>query len=102
MTDNTHPMTNPSPKISIVLPTFNEAGNIEPLIDRTLHALGDYPGGLEVVVVDDNSPDGTWQLVAAKAKTDPRVRLIGLVWPKDWLRALAWLSAPAMCRAAAT
>ncbi len=76
MTDNTQPTTNPSPKISIVLPTFNEAGNIEPLIDRTLHALGDYPGGLEVVVVDDNSPDGTWQLVAAKAKTDPRVRLI--------------------------
>jgi len=65
-----------SPHLSIVLPTYNEAGNIEPLIDRTLQALGDYPGGVEVVVVDDDSPDGTWQLVAARAESDPRVRLI--------------------------
>lgn len=64
------------PQISIILPTYNEAGNIEPLINRTLDALGDYPGGVEVVVVDDNSPDGTWQLVAEKAKADGRVRLI--------------------------
>ncbi len=64
------------PHISIVLPTYNEAGNIEPLIDRTLQALGNYPGGVEVVVVDDDSPDGTWQLVADKAKTDDRIRLI--------------------------
>ncbi len=65
-----------SPKISIVLPTYNEAGNIEALIDRTLAALGDYPGGVEVVVVDDDSPDGTWKLVAAKAAADRRVRLV--------------------------
>lgn len=65
-----------SPQISIVLPTYNEAGNIEPLIERTLAALGDYPGGVEVVVVDDDSPDGTWRLVAETAKSDPRVRLI--------------------------
>jgi len=64
------------PQISIVLPTYNEAGNIEPLIERTLRALGDHPGGVEVVVVDDDSPDGTWQLVAQKAQADPRVRLI--------------------------
>ena len=69
-------MTDNKPQISIVLPTYNEAGNIVPLIDRTLQALGNYPGGVEVVVVDDNSPDGTWQLVAAKAEADPRVRLI--------------------------
>lgn len=65
-----------TPQISIVLPTFNEAGNIGPLIDRTLAALGHTPGGVEVVVVDDNSPDGTWRLVAQRAQADPRVRLI--------------------------
>lgn len=65
------------PYISIVLPTYNEAGNIEVLIERTLQALGGYPeGGVEVVVVDDDSPDGTWQLVAEKANVDRRVRLI--------------------------
>ena len=67
---------NSPPQISIVLPTFNEAGNIKPLIDRTLAALGDYPGGVEIIVVDDDSPDGTWRLVAARAQADSRLRLI--------------------------
>jgi dolichol-phosphate mannosyltransferase len=65
-----------SPKISIILPTYNEADNIEESIDRTLQVLGNYPGGVEVVVVDDDSPDGTWQQAAKKAKTEARVRLI--------------------------
>ncbi len=65
-----------APQVSIVLPTYNEAGNIELLIERTLAALGNTPGGVEVVVVDDDSPDGTWRLVAAIAGRDPRVRLV--------------------------
>lgn len=60
--------------ISIVLPTFNERDNIGPLIKRTLKALADYE--LEIVVVDDDSPDGTWQEVAQIAEADARVRLI--------------------------
>ncbi len=67
---------NNRPQISIVLPTYNEADNIEPLIDRTLQTLGNYPGGVEVLVVDDNSPDGTWRLVAQKEAADGRIRLI--------------------------
>jgi dolichol-phosphate mannosyltransferase len=63
-------------QISIILPTYNEAGNIEPLIERTLAALGDTPGGVEVIVVDDDSPDETWRLVAEKSKADARVRLV--------------------------
>ena len=61
-------------QISIVLPTFNERDNIGPLIDRTVKALEGFE--FEVVVVDDNSPDGTWQLVAQKSERDPRIRLI--------------------------
>jgi dolichol-phosphate mannosyltransferase len=60
--------------ITIVLPTFNERDNIVPLIQRGLAALGDYQ--VEMLVVDDDSPDGTWQVVAALAEGDPRVRLI--------------------------
>jgi dolichol-phosphate mannosyltransferase len=41
------------PKTTICLPTYNEAANIEPMI----HAL--EPFGVNVLVVDDNSPDGT-------------------------------------------
>jgi len=56
----------------VIVPTYNEAENILPLLDRLL-AL---PFGIEVLVVDDNSPDGTGDLVAARQKADPRVHLI--------------------------
>ena len=60
--------------ITIVLPTFNERDNIAPLIERGLAALAGYEA--EMLVVDDDSPDGTWQVVAALSERDPRVRLI--------------------------
>ena len=56
----------------VIIPTYNERENIETLLDRLL-AL---PHGLEVLVVDDNSPDGTSALVAARREKDRRVHLI--------------------------
>jgi len=57
-----------------MLPTYNEAENIVPLIDAIL-ALGPE---LEVLVVDDDSPDGTWRLVRdkKKAEANPRIHLL--------------------------
>ena len=60
--------------ISVILPTYNERENIVPLIRRVLQALSHYQ--VEIIVVDDDSPDGTWQEVAALAENDPRVCLI--------------------------
>lgn len=60
-------------EVSVVLPTYNEAGNIGPLIQTLLTHL---PGASEVVVVDDDSPDRTWQVVEGLGQKDPRVRLI--------------------------
>lgn len=60
--------------ITIVLPTLNERDNIAPLIQRGLAALDSYQ--VEMLVVDDDSPDGTWQVVTDLAEHDPRVRLI--------------------------
>jgi len=60
--------------ITIVLPTLNERDNITPLIQRGLAALADYQA--EMLVVDDDSPDGTWQAVAELAARDRRVRLM--------------------------
>lgn len=62
------------PSVSVVLPTFNEAENIVDLIEAIQGALRGYR--LEIIVVDDNSPDGTWRLVAQRATADPTVRLI--------------------------
>jgi dolichol-phosphate mannosyltransferase len=56
----------------IVVPTYNERENIQLLLDRLLS----LPFGLEVLVVDDNSPDGTGDLVAARVALDPRVHLL--------------------------
>ena len=57
----------------IVIPTYNEAGNIESLLDH-LFKLG-IPH-LEVLVVDDNSPDGTAEIVHRRSANDRRVHLL--------------------------
>lgn len=55
--------------VAVVIPTYNEAENIEPLVARLL-AL---PLPLRVIVVDDNSPDGTGDIVDRLAAADGRV-----------------------------
>jgi dolichol-phosphate mannosyltransferase len=52
----------------VVLPTYNERDNIEPMVTAI---LGQSPD-LEVLVVDDNSPDGTGQIVNRLAEAQPR------------------------------
>lgn len=59
-------------RIIVVLPTYNESENIPSLIDELLR----LSRRLEVVVVDDDSPDGTWRIVEQWAARDPRVHLI--------------------------
>jgi dolichol-phosphate mannosyltransferase len=59
-------------KAIAMVPTYNEALNIEPLL-REILSQGPDVGA---VVVDDNSPDGTAAIVERLAKEDPRVRLI--------------------------
>lgn len=63
----------------IVIPTYNEAENIAPLIKAVLSTsseagqLGQATGQTEILVVDDGSPDGTGTLVDEISKTEPRV-----------------------------
>src|ERR1700716_154070 len=52
----------------VVLPTYNERENIEPIVAAILGQSAD----LEVLVVDDNSPDGTGQIVDRLAALQPR------------------------------
>ena len=61
-------------RVSIVLPTYNERGNIEPLLEQLLPLQQHY--NLEILVVDDDSVDGTAELVRRLAHTEPRLRLI--------------------------
>jgi dolichol-phosphate mannosyltransferase len=61
------------PPLTVILPTYNERQNIPLLIDGILRAV---QTPVQILVVDDNSPDGTWQVVQEIAAHEPRVRLL--------------------------
>ena len=60
--------------ISIVIPTFNEVENIVPLLKKLTLILNDFE--YEIVVVDDDSPDGTSDEVNKYMKKNKRIKLI--------------------------
>ncbi|MHC4053908.1 glycosyltransferase family 2 protein [Bradyrhizobium sp. 25ACV] len=62
------------PELSVIVPTFNERDNVTVLYRRLEAVLANV--AWEVVFVDDNSPDGTWDVVRALAQQDSRVRCI--------------------------
>ena len=59
-------------KTMALIPTYNEASSILPLVREIVEQARD----IEVLVVDDNSPDGTWRLVEEEARAVPRVHLL--------------------------
>ena len=69
---------------SVVLPTYNEKDNIIPLMESVLKSVP----GAEVVVVDDDSPDGTWKIVQEFAAGKPDVRLLRRIDKKGLVSAL--------------
>jgi dolichol-phosphate mannosyltransferase len=62
------------PELSVIVPTFNERGNVVELIERLEGVLGEV--AWEVVFVDDDSPDGTADLVREIAQQNSRVRCL--------------------------
>lgn len=75
--DNSMPSTisssNPASRglVSIILATYNEGENIQDMIRAILSAL---PDPVEIIIVDDDSPDQTWKIAAEMA--DPHVKVI--------------------------
>ncbi len=59
-------------KALIVVPTYNELGNVEIIAQRFLDGLP----GVELLFVDDNSPDGTGQLLDKIAAREPRIHVM--------------------------
>ena len=64
----------PAPDVSIVAPTYNERSNIRPLIQAVAAAMAGR--AWEMIIVDDDSPDGTYLEVLALAKEGAPVRCI--------------------------
>lgn len=60
--------------VSIIIPTYNEKDNIELMVCSIEKQLAENLK--EIIVVDDNSPDKTWQVVAGMQKDHKRLRLL--------------------------
>ncbi len=69
-----------APELSVVVPTYDEAANVPVLIERLQSALDGIAH--EIVVVDDDSPDGTWRVVEEIGTRLPHVRVIRRIGAK--------------------
>ncbi len=61
--------------LSIVIPVYNEEGNIGPLMARITEAMAGWSGPVEILFVDDGSTDRTLELLKEAQTKDGRVRI---------------------------
>jgi len=66
------------PYLSILIPVYNEAENLEPLAAEVARALEGLGKPYEVVFVDDGSKDGSFPALKNLAQADPRVKVVRL------------------------
>ena len=64
------------PFISVIVPVYNEKENVEPTAREILGAFGQLVSDLEILFVDDNSPDGTADEVIRVSGLASQVRLV--------------------------
>jgi dolichol-phosphate mannosyltransferase len=69
-------MSTTTVKVSVVLPTYNEKDNVGCLVAELSEGFRSRGYPYEIIVVDDNSPDGTADVVRQSFANEPEVRLI--------------------------
>src|SRR5947207_15834052 len=69
-------MNSADQRFALVVPTINEVANIKVLLDRAVTALSRLPIPWEIIVVDDESSDGTLDIVRRFAESESRVLLV--------------------------
>ncbi len=65
------------PSVSVVIPVRNEAGNIEPAVNR----LSDFPGELELIYVEGNSSDNSWEEIQRVKAAYSKINILSLKQP---------------------
>ena len=81
-------MTNPAPQLSLVVPVYNEAGNILPLAELAVTALRAMGRSFEFIFVNDGSTDATAAEIAQAHDRWPEVRELRLATNSGQARAL--------------
>ena len=66
------------PEYSLVVPIYNEAETIPELVRRLTDLVGKLDGAAEVILVDDGSSDGSYELMSLAREADPRFKLLRL------------------------
>ena len=74
--DKSNPGEAAPPLVSIIIPTYNEAEVIQDTIEEVERALRKTGYSYEIIIVDDNSPDGTWRIVEKISIKNRKVRLV--------------------------
>lgn len=67
-----------NPQISVVTPVFGSAASLNELYDRLSTALSQISEEFEIIMVNDASPDGAWDIIQKLARKDDRVKGINL------------------------
>jgi len=65
-----------TPAISVVVPLYNEARNVQPLTRKIFEAFREEKQTIELILVDDGSSDETWQAILTARRADSRVRAL--------------------------
>ncbi|HRD90278.1 MAG TPA: glycosyltransferase family 2 protein [Accumulibacter sp.] len=69
----------PPPSVSVVVPVFGSGENLRELVSRVQAALSPLVSGLELILVNDGSGRGSWQLIEALTRREPQVRGLDLM-----------------------
>lgn len=64
------------PNISVIMPAYNESGNIESVISKAIPVLDTFAEEYEIIVVNDGSTDETKELLDTLAKSNPHLRVV--------------------------
>jgi dolichol-phosphate mannosyltransferase len=78
----------PLPIVSLVIPTYNERENIEPAVRHVHGVLRGTAQSFEIIVVDDDSPDRTWEAAEALCRNYPELRVVRRVNERGLARAV--------------
>ena len=67
---------NETTETSVVVPIYNEVGNIDPFFEELLPILKEVDPHYEVIAIDDGSTDGSWDKLEAWHQKEPQIKLI--------------------------